>query len=71
MAGKTRSSTTGKKAATAPAKIWEASAVKERDLSAMRNAGYLAADDDARVPRNEVVPRPLAGFRVLFIAFLV
>jgi hypothetical protein len=71
MAGKTRASTANKKATAAPAQIWGTSMVKERDLNALRSAGYLTAEDDARVPGNEMVPRPPAGFRVLFTAFLV
>jgi hypothetical protein len=71
MAGKTRSSTTGaKKAATDAVKTWESSMVKERDLKAAKASGFIDDKDEVRVPDDELVPRPPAGFRVMFLPFL-
>jgi hypothetical protein len=69
MTGKTRAAS--KKAAAGAAKIWDSSATTERDLNMLRNSGYLTKEDDARVPGDEMVPRPPAGYRVLFVAFLL
>ena len=71
MAGKTRASTAGaKKKGGAFWSGWDSSLVTERDLKAAKANGYLSDRDEAIVPGDELVPRPPAGYRVMFLAFL-
>lgn len=51
---------------------WPASIIKACELRLLRQDGVLSrAKDDSRVSGDEVTPRPLSGFQVMFLAFTI
>ena len=47
---------------------WVASAMTEKDVKELREAGYMSADVAHRIPAKEqVIPTPKPGKRVVFI----
>src|SRR3954471_17248004 len=51
---------------------WRRSKTRESDLRKLRERGLIPQDREAvKLPGNEVIPRPPAGFRVMFLAFVI
>src|SRR3954470_12151219 len=65
----------GKKGATATCVTdggWRRSETRESDLRKIRERGLIPRDREAvKLPGNEVIPRPPAGYRVMFLAFVI
>jgi hypothetical protein len=60
-----------KKDAKKQAVGWTASAFVETDLKKMKKEGFLAESGEVIFPSTKVIPPPLPGFRVMFLAFLL
>src|SRR3954468_13298775 len=69
------SATGGKKGATTTRVTdggWRRSETRESDLRKLRERGLIPQDREAvRLPGNEVILRPPAGYRVMFLAFVI
>src|SRR3954467_13297286 len=51
---------------------WRRSETRESDLRKLREWGLIPQDREAvKLPGNEVIPRPPAGYRVMFLAFVM
>src|SRR4051812_12894261 len=51
---------------------WRRSETRESDLRKLRKRGLIPQDREAvRLPGNKVIPRPPAGYRVMFLAFVI
>jgi hypothetical protein len=50
---------------------WVPSSFDEADLKKAKKEGFLPASVAVVFPRDEVVPTPSAGYRVMFLAFLL
>ena len=52
--------------------VWQASIIKSSELRLLRQDGVMSpVVGDSRVPGSEVTPCHLAGFRVMFLAFII
>jgi hypothetical protein len=50
---------------------WIPSSFDETDLKKVKNKGFLSESEEIIFPRDEVVPALRAGYRVMFVAFLL
>jgi hypothetical protein len=50
---------------------WIPSSFDETDLKKAKKEGFLSELVEIIFPRDEVVPAPLAGYRAMFLAFLL
>jgi hypothetical protein len=60
-----------KKGAKKQALGWTTSALDEADLKKVKREGFLSASVEIVFPRDEVIPAPPLGFRVMFLGFLL
>jgi hypothetical protein len=51
--------------------IWVASSFDEADMKKAKKEGFLLESAAVIFPRDEAVPTPPAGYRVMFLAFLL
>jgi hypothetical protein len=49
---------------------WIPSSFDDADLEKVKKEGFLSESVEIIFPRNEAIPSPPAGFRVIFLAFL-
>ena len=51
---------------------WERSTFTDRDLKKLQKAGLVSGDKKrVRIPGDEVIPSPAAGWNVVFLAFFL
>jgi hypothetical protein len=50
---------------------WTASKITEVDMKKAKKDGFLAQSAEIVFPGDEIIPRPIDGFRVMFISFLL
>jgi hypothetical protein len=50
---------------------WVPSDFKQKDLEKAQADGLISDDDQVIFPSTERIPKPLGGFRVMFLAFLL
>jgi hypothetical protein len=50
---------------------WTSFAFEEADLKKAEKEGFLAKSTEIVFPSTEAIPAPPAGFRVMFLAFLL
>jgi hypothetical protein len=48
---------------------WVPSDFKQKDLDKARTDGLISDDDQVTFPSTERIPKPLTGFRVIFLLF--
>jgi hypothetical protein len=61
----------GKSNTTNSATNWVRSDFKQKDLDKAQADGLISADDRVIFPSTERIPKPLSGFRLMFLAFLL
>jgi hypothetical protein len=49
---------------------WIVSTTNKADLSKNKKVGFLSPSMEYALPSGEVIPRPVDGFRVMFLSFL-
>jgi hypothetical protein len=60
-----------KKKSTNAATSWVPSEFKQDDLTKARKEGFPVKRDQVIFPSSERIPKPLSGYRVMFLAFLL
>jgi hypothetical protein len=50
---------------------WTTSTLVEADLKKVKKEGFLAESAEVIFPNTKVIPAPLPGFRVMFLAFFL
>jgi hypothetical protein len=50
---------------------WIPSSFNEMDLKKAKKEGFLSESAEIIFPRDEAIPAPPAGYRVMFLAFLL
>jgi hypothetical protein len=60
-----------KKKSGNPSISWVPSEFKESDLIKAQREGFLVGGEQVIFPSTERIPKPLSGYRVMFLAFLL
>jgi hypothetical protein len=50
---------------------WVTSAITEKEVEKARTGGLISAQDSIKFPSTERIPKPLSGYQVMFLAFLL
>jgi hypothetical protein len=61
----------GKSNTTNASTSWVPSDFKQKDLTKAQANGLISDGDQVIFPSTERIPKPLSGFRVMFLAFLL
>jgi hypothetical protein len=61
----------GKKKITNASTSWVPSEFEQTDLTKAQENGFLTGGDQVIFPSTERIPKPLNGYQVMFLAFLL
>jgi hypothetical protein len=50
---------------------WVRSSIKEKEVKKAQEDGFLSSEDSIKFPSTERIPKPLSGYRVMFLSFLL